>query len=50
MKNKNSELRDLERKYASIRCESEYCSCNKCSNKEMCDKVSNAIKSIEDRY
>lgn len=40
-------LKDLKKIYANIRCESEYCSCNKCSNKEICDRVSNAIKSIE---
>lgn len=40
-------LKDLKKIYANIRCESEYCSCNNCSNKEICDRVSNAIKSIE---
>lgn len=48
MKN-NNELRNLQRKYASIRCENEYCSCNNCSNKEICDKVSKAIKELSMR-
>lgn len=47
MSDKNNKLRDLRRKYASIRCESEYCSCSKCSNREICDKVSKAIKRLE---
>ena len=42
-------LKKLRKTYASIRCENEYCSCNKCSNKEICDRVSNAIKEIESR-
>lgn len=46
MKN-NSTLEDLKRIYANIRCESEYCSCNNCSNKEICDKIQRMIKSIE---
>ena len=45
----NRILKDLKKVYANIRCENEYCSCNKCSNKEICDRVSNAISSIERR-
>lgn len=47
---KDSEkLKKLRKTYASIRCENEYCSCNKCDNKEICDRVYNELRKIESR-
>ena len=48
MKNKNSELRDLKRRHAALRCVDEYGSCNKCSNKELCVKLAETIKRLEE--
>ena len=48
MGNKNSELRDLKRRHAALRCVDEYGNCNKCSNKELCDKLAEAIKRLEE--
>ena len=43
----NEKLKELKKRYAALRCENEYCSCNKCDNKEICDKLYNMIKEYE---
>ena len=44
----NKSLKELKRIFASLVCESEYCRCEKCSNKYLCDKLYSKIKSMED--
>ena len=34
----------------NIHCDSLYCNCNECSNKNLCDTVEDVIKSIGDLY
>ena len=48
-KNKTS-LDDLKKVYNSISCVYQYCNCNDCSNKKLCDTVEDVIKSIGDLY
>ena len=48
MSDKNNKLRELRRKRAALRCENEYCSCSKCENKELCDRLYNEIKKLEE--
>ena len=43
----NKKLKELKKKYVSLRCENEYCSCNKCDNKEICDKLYKTINEYE---
>ena len=43
-------LKDLEKIYNSIECDSEYCSCKNCSNKRLCNKVYYLIYSIRKFY
>ena len=43
-------LKELKKKYTTLRCKNEYCSCNKCDNKELCDKVYYLIYSIKNFY
>ena len=50
MKAKRTLLDDFIKIYNSINCDSEYCSCNECSNKKLCDIVEDVIKSIGDLY
>ena len=45
---KNKTLRELKKKFAALICESEYCRCKKCSNKELCDELYRKIKSMEE--
>ena len=36
--------------YNSINCDSEYCSCNECSNKYICEIVGNILNSMRNHY
>ena len=50
MKPKRTLLDDLEKRYHSIQCDYEYCSCKDCSNETLCDKVYYLIYSIKNFY
>ena len=50
MKNKNTLLNDFIKIYNSINCDSEYCSCNECSNKDICEIVGNILNSMRNYY
>ena len=43
-------LDDFIKIYNSINCDSEYCSCNECSNKYICDLIDEIIVSISKFY
>ena len=47
---KNTLLSDFIKIYNSINCDSEYCSCNDCSNKFICDLIDEVITSISKFY
>ena len=50
MKMKRTLLDDFIKIYNSINCDSEYCSCNECSNKDFCIFVANLINSMRKHY
>ena len=50
MKLKRTLLDDFIKIYNSINCDSEYCSCNECSNKDICELVGNILNSMRDYY
>ena len=43
-------LDDFIKIYNSINCDSEYCNCNDCSNKYICDLIDEVITSIVKFY
>ena len=43
-------LDDFIKIYNSINCDSEYCSCNECSNKYVCELVGNILNSMRNHY
>ena len=47
---KRSLLDDFIKIYNSINCDSEYCSCNECSNKYICEIVGNILNSMRKHY
>ena len=47
---KNTLLKDLEKIYDSINCDSEDCSCKDCSIKILCNKLYHLICSIRNLY
>ena len=47
---KRSLLDDFIKIYNSINCDSEYCNCNGCSNKDFCEFVGNLINSMRKHY
>ena len=47
---KRSLLDDFIKIYNSINCDSEYCSCNECSNKYICEIVGNILNSMRNHY
>ena len=47
---KNTLLKDLEKIYNSIECDSEFCSCKNCTKKRLCNKVYYLIYSIRNFY
>ena len=49
-KMKRSLLDDFIKIYNSINCDSEYCSCNECSNKYICEIVGNILNSMRNHY
>ena len=50
MKTKRTLLDDFIKIYYSINCDSEYCSCNECSNKDICELVGNILNSMRNHY
>ena len=50
MKLKRTLLDDFIKIYESINCDSEYCSCNECSNKYICELVGNILNSMRKYY
>ena len=50
MRMKRTLLGDFIKIYNSINCDSEYCSCNECSNKYICDLIDEVITSISKFY
>ena len=50
MKLKRTLLDDFTKIYNSIKCDSEFCSCNECSNKYICDLIDEVITSISKFY
>ena len=50
MKLKRTLLDDFIKIYNSINCDSEYCNCNECSNKKICDTLEDVIKNIGGLY
>ena len=49
-KMKRSLLDDFIKIYNSINCDSEYCSCSECSNKNICEFVGNILNSMRNHY
>ena len=49
-KMKRTLLDDFIKIYNSINCDSEYCSCNECSNKDICELVGNILNSMRNHY
>ena len=49
-KMKRTLLDDFIKIYNSIRCDYEYCSCNECSNKYICEIVGNILNSMRNHY
>ena len=47
---KRSLLDDFMKIYKSINCDSLYCNCNDCSNKNICDLIDTVITSISIFY
>ena len=47
---KNTILYDFLKIAHSINCDSLYCNCNDCSNKNLCDTVEDVIKNIGGLY
>ena len=47
---KRTLLDDFIKIYNSIHCDYEYCSCNDCSNKYICDLIDEVISSISKFY
>ena len=50
MRMKRTLLDDFIKIYNSINCDSEYCSCNECSNKHICELVGNILNSMRNYY
>ena len=50
MRMKRTLLNDFMKIYENINCDSEYCNCNDCSNKRLCDLVEDVIKNIGGFY
>ena len=49
-KMKRTLLDDFIKIYNSINCDSEYCSCSECSNKDICEIVGNILNSMRNHY
>ena len=47
---KRTLLDDFIKIYNSIHCDYEYCSCNECSNKDICEFVGNILNSMKNHY
>ena len=47
---KRTLIEDFIEIYNSIKCESKYCNCSKCSNKDFCEFVGNLINSMRKYY
>ena len=50
MKTKRTLLGDFIKIYNAINCDSEYCICDECSNKDICELVGNILDSIKNHY
>ena len=50
MRMKRTLLDDFIKIYNSINCDSLYCSCNECSNKDICEIVENILNSMRNHY
>ena len=50
MKPKRTLFDDFIKIYTSIKCNSEYCNCNECSNKYICELVGNILNSMKYHY
>ena len=50
MRMKRTLLDDFIKIYHSINCDSEYCSCSECSNKDICEFVGNILNSMRNHY
>ena len=50
MRIKRTLFDDFLKIYSLINCDSEYCSCNECSNKYICELVGNIISSMKNHY
>lgn len=50
MKNKNTLINDFIKINNSIKCDSKYCSCTKCSKRDFCEFIGNLINSMRKYY
>ena len=50
MKNKNTLIDDFIKINNSIKCDSKYCSCTKCSKRDFCEFIGNLINSMRKYY